>query len=310
MPTIEDLKKLSLKTLRSEVSKTNIKNYSSLKKADLIVVMLKPEHIQRFHHLGGGVIEPPMPKKKIIIRKPKAEPATVPKKKIIIRKPVAEPAMPKKKVIIRKPKAEPAAMPKKKVIIRKRVPLNTVSAGDISDLGRGKVSTAKYIPSADETPAPKKVKIIKKTVAAPKKVKIIKKTKTTMKRLVVTDEPDSDDEGETDYFKGGKFYPVVFTGKGKPNTKKSFGMVFEGNNSLNDAVIVSSLGRKPTKDELSKSPIIWNRTSNPFNPLTKNKTKIGSWFFKSGIIFVDEEVYLKKIADSKLTWRERMEAMK
>tara|TARA_R110000737_G_scaffold329809_1_gene345172 strand:+ start:1920 stop:2828 length:909 start_codon:yes stop_codon:yes gene_type:complete len=297
MPTIEDLKKLSLKTLRSEVSKTNIKNYSSLKKADLIVVMLKPEHIQRFHHLSGGVIEPPMPKKKVIIRKPKAEPATVPKKKIIIRKPVAEPAM-----------------PKKKVIIRKRVPLNTVTAGDISDLGRGKVSTAKYIPSADETPAPKKVKIIKKTVvapkkkviikktvAAPKKVKIIKKTKTTMKRLVVKDEPDSDDESK---FPPGKSYPIIFLGKDRvENSKlrgKSYGTIWRGDPSMNTAVYISPIEEKtPKEEDMSFKRVLWNITADPFITDTPNfsgKVKFGSWFFKNGIIFVDYDAYLKRMA--------------
>ena len=51
MPTVEILKSHNLKELRSEVSKTNIKKYSKLKKADLIDLMMKSEHKDLFHHL-------------------------------------------------------------------------------------------------------------------------------------------------------------------------------------------------------------------------------------------------------------------
>ena len=51
MPTVEILKSHNLKELRSEVSKTNIKKYSKLKKADLIDLMMKSEHKDLFHHM-------------------------------------------------------------------------------------------------------------------------------------------------------------------------------------------------------------------------------------------------------------------
>ena len=51
MPTVEILKSHTLKELRSEVSKTNIKKYSKLKKADLIDLMMKKEHLDLFHHM-------------------------------------------------------------------------------------------------------------------------------------------------------------------------------------------------------------------------------------------------------------------
>ena len=111
MPTIEILKKLTLPALKAEVRKTNMKKWSSLRKPALIELMLKPEHIQRFHHLGTTDS-----KKKYIIpsRRTVAEP---PKKKLIIRNKITVDKMtteaPKKKVIIKK-----TAAPIKKVILR------------------------------------------------------------------------------------------------------------------------------------------------------------------------------------------------
>ena len=99
MPTIEILKKLTLPALKAEVRKTNMKNWSSLRKPALIELMLRPEHIQRFHHLGTTDS-----KKKYIIpsRRTVAEP---PKKKLIIRNKIKVDKMtteaPKKKVILR-----------------------------------------------------------------------------------------------------------------------------------------------------------------------------------------------------------------
>ena len=96
MPTIEILKKLTLPALKAEVRKTNMKNWSSLRKPALIELMLRPEHIQRFHHLGTTDS-----KKKYIIpsRRTVAEP---PKKKLIIRNKITVDKMtteaPKKKV--------------------------------------------------------------------------------------------------------------------------------------------------------------------------------------------------------------------
>ena len=51
MPTMELLKSHSLKELRKEVSKTNIKKYSKLKKMDLIELMMKKENKDMFHHM-------------------------------------------------------------------------------------------------------------------------------------------------------------------------------------------------------------------------------------------------------------------
>ena len=51
MPTVEILKSHTLGELRKEVSKTNIKRYSKLKKIDLIELMMKKEHLDLFHHM-------------------------------------------------------------------------------------------------------------------------------------------------------------------------------------------------------------------------------------------------------------------
>jgi hypothetical protein len=135
MPTTEILKKLSLPTLKSEVRKTNIKNWSALRKPALIELMLKPEHIQRFSHLGTKESK------------------------------------------------------KKYIIPSRRVPLPTISAKDISDLGKGKVvkkktiirkpktsTTVRRINVVDEEEPQKKViiKSIKPSVA--KKISVVAKT--------------------------------------------------------------------------------------------------------------------------------------
>ena len=51
MPSVAILSSYSLAELRKEISKTNIKKYSTLKKADVIQLMLKSEHKDKFHHL-------------------------------------------------------------------------------------------------------------------------------------------------------------------------------------------------------------------------------------------------------------------
>jgi len=51
MPTMELLKSHTLKELRKEVSKTNIKKYSKLNKMDLIELMIKKENKDMFHHM-------------------------------------------------------------------------------------------------------------------------------------------------------------------------------------------------------------------------------------------------------------------
>lgn len=49
MPTREILESHSAATLKKEISKTNIKGYSKMKKAELVDLMLK--HKDRFHHI-------------------------------------------------------------------------------------------------------------------------------------------------------------------------------------------------------------------------------------------------------------------
>lgn len=56
MPTLEILKTYTAVELKREIGKTRIKKYSHLKKNDLINLMLKPEHINKFHHMKGSSI--------------------------------------------------------------------------------------------------------------------------------------------------------------------------------------------------------------------------------------------------------------
>ena len=83
MPSLENLQSHTLKVLRNEVKKTNMKKWSKLKKGELITMMMMPEHRANFHHLSPHkvIVKPEPPKKKVIIRKKKVEP----KKKVIIR---------------------------------------------------------------------------------------------------------------------------------------------------------------------------------------------------------------------------------
>ena len=105
MPTVEILKSHNLKELRSEVSKTNIKKYSKLKKADLIDLMMKSEHKDLFHHMQlkthkmpSGVVHTgsthteesvvvPVKETKKKKEKPKKKEEEKPKKKIKLIKP-------------------------------------------------------------------------------------------------------------------------------------------------------------------------------------------------------------------------------
>ena len=51
MPTREILQSYTVTDLRKEISKTNIKGYSSMKKSEVIELMMKPEHKSKFNHL-------------------------------------------------------------------------------------------------------------------------------------------------------------------------------------------------------------------------------------------------------------------
>ena len=66
MPTLEILKTYSVTELRKEVGKARMKNYSKLKKSEVIDLMLKNK--EKFHHLKGKVKAP----KAKAVAKPKA----------------------------------------------------------------------------------------------------------------------------------------------------------------------------------------------------------------------------------------------
>lgn len=51
MPTIKILESHPVSVLKKEISKTNIKGYSKMKKSEIIDLMMKPEHKDRFHHI-------------------------------------------------------------------------------------------------------------------------------------------------------------------------------------------------------------------------------------------------------------------
>lgn len=101
----EILNSHSVTALKKEIAKTNIKGYSKMKKAEVISLMMKPEHSTRFGHIKPHV------KEKVIKEK-------VIKKKVV-----------KEKVI------------KKKV--NKDIKLKPITAEDISELGKGKKPKAK-----------------------------------------------------------------------------------------------------------------------------------------------------------------------
>jgi len=110
MITKEILESHSVTVLKKELSKTNIKGYSKMKKSEVVALMLKPEHSQRFSHIVKKG-EAPKPEKKIVIKRtPK------PEKKIVIKR---TPKPEKKIVIKRTPKSE------KKIVI-KRTPAKKI----------------------------------------------------------------------------------------------------------------------------------------------------------------------------------------
>jgi len=51
MPTKKILESHPASVLKKEISMTNIKGYSKLKKAELVDLMMKPEHKDRFSHI-------------------------------------------------------------------------------------------------------------------------------------------------------------------------------------------------------------------------------------------------------------------
>ena len=110
MPKVEILKSHSLKELRSQVSKTNIKKYSKLRKADLIELMLKKEHLDLFHHMelkthkmpGGKVMTGSEHTEESVVVAPTETKNKTKKIKLIKKK---DEEKPKKKIkMIKKPK--------------------------------------------------------------------------------------------------------------------------------------------------------------------------------------------------------------
>ena len=122
MPTNEILNSHSVSTLKKEISKTNIKGYSKMKKAEIISLMMKPEHSKRFSHIKmkDKTVIKKEPKKETPIKKePKKEPKKEekPKAKLgesgIGKKRKRENKPIKKKVIdVAMPKKEPKKIPK------------------------------------------------------------------------------------------------------------------------------------------------------------------------------------------------------
>ena len=81
MPSREELESHPVTTLKKEISKTNIKGYSKMKKPEIVELMLKNK--DRFHHIK-------MAEKKPKEEKPKPKPAPKKKKLVIKEKPKAK----------------------------------------------------------------------------------------------------------------------------------------------------------------------------------------------------------------------------
>ena len=117
MPTNEILNSHSVSTLKKEISKTNIKGYSKMKKAEIISLMMKPEHSKRFSHIK-------MKDKTVIKKEPKKE---TPKKKEKPKAQLGESGIGKKRKRENKPikkKVIDVAMPKKEP---KKIPKITIT---------------------------------------------------------------------------------------------------------------------------------------------------------------------------------------
>ncbi len=77
MITKEILLSHPVSVLKKEISKTNIKGYSKMRKLELIELMMKPEHSKRFGHIKKGAayipgdLKPIRKDKKIVIKRTK-----------------------------------------------------------------------------------------------------------------------------------------------------------------------------------------------------------------------------------------------
>ena len=102
----------SVSTLKKEISKTNIKGYSKMKKNEIVNLMLKNK--DRFTHIKMNDKKSNQVVKK---EKTKVEPKKM--KKFIVKK-KEEPAPKKMKKFIVKKKEEPAPKKMKKFIVKKK----------------------------------------------------------------------------------------------------------------------------------------------------------------------------------------------
>ena len=87
MPTKDILNSYSVVELRKEVSKTNIKGYSKMKKSEVVELMMKPNNKPKFHHIKvktkAKAAPAPAPKKTYKFKKKeKAKPEPAPAKKL------------------------------------------------------------------------------------------------------------------------------------------------------------------------------------------------------------------------------------
>ena len=92
MPTKDILNSYSVIELRKEVSKTNIKGYSKMKKSEVVELMMKPNNKPKFHHIKAKTkatkvkaapAPAPAPKKTYKFKKKeKAKPEPAPAKKL------------------------------------------------------------------------------------------------------------------------------------------------------------------------------------------------------------------------------------
>ena len=78
MPTKDILNSYSVVELRKEVSKTNIKGYSKMKKSEVVELMMKPNNKPKFHHIKAKTKAAEAPKKTYKFKKKeKAKPSSV-----------------------------------------------------------------------------------------------------------------------------------------------------------------------------------------------------------------------------------------
>ena len=113
MPTTAILNSHPLTVLKKEVSKTNIKGYSKMKKAELIVLMMTSQNRPRFHHIkmregkAGEVVIKPVKKARPATERRRAEKAKQAKAGEVVIKTVKKKIQRPEKVKKAKPAADP-----------------------------------------------------------------------------------------------------------------------------------------------------------------------------------------------------------